>query len=151
MNIEKIELIGLALPSKTTNENGQSSIDCGNLWQEFENERYLERISDRLSDEIFAVYHEYEGDQTKPFSYFIGCKVQPGTKVPKGMTAFIIENGNYQKKTAKGEIPYCITEAWTTIWNSGVERAYRTDFEVYDARSKDWANGEVDIYVSVLN
>ncbi|MBS4066709.1 MAG: effector binding domain-containing protein [Chitinophagaceae bacterium] len=151
MEIEKIELIGLVLPAKTTNENGQSGIDCGNLWQKFENERYLEKVSDRLSDEIFAVYYNYEGNQTKPFSYFIGCKVKPGTKVPDGMDSFVIQNGKYQKKTAKGEIPHCITEAWTGIWNSDIKRAYKIDFEVYDARSKDWSNGEVDIFVSVLN
>jgi len=54
---------------------------------------------------------------------------------------------NTRKKQRKGEIPYCITEAWTTIWNSDIE-GLSTDFEIYDARSKDWANGEVDIYVS---
>ncbi len=151
MNIEKIELIGLALQSKTTNENGQSGIDCGTLWQKFENEKFLEKIPERLSDEIIAVYHHYEGDHTKPFSYFIGCKVAPGTIAPKGMDSFMIMNGNYLKKTAKGEIPCCITKAWADIWNSDLERAYQTDFEVYDARSKNWADGEVDIYVSILN
>src|SRR5690349_14738453 len=29
-------LMGLKLNNKTTNENGQSGIDCGNLWQKFE-------------------------------------------------------------------------------------------------------------------
>jgi predicted transcriptional regulator YdeE len=58
--------------------------------------------------------------------------------------------GTYQKIIAKGKIPYCITDAWNDIWNSDIERAYKTDFEVYDARSKDWSNGEVDIYVSVF-
>src|SRR5687767_7023627 len=100
MDVEKIELIGLALPFKTTNENGQSTTDCGNLWQKFENEKFLEKITERLSDEIFAVYHNYEGNQTKLFSYFIGCKVKPGALVPKGMNTFTIMNGRYHKATA---------------------------------------------------
>ena len=150
MNIERTELIGLALPSKTTNENGRSAIDCGNLWQRFENEDYANRIPNRLSDEVVAVYHSYEGDHTRPFSYFIGCKVKPGTPAPEGMDRFTITPGNYEKRTAKGTIPDCIAAAWTDIWNSDVKRAYQIDFEVYDARSNDWSDGEVDIFLSVL-
>ena len=70
--MEEITLIGLSLKTKTTNANGQSNIDCGNLWQEFEKENYADKIPGKLSDEILAVYHQYEGDYTKPFSYFIG-------------------------------------------------------------------------------
>jgi predicted transcriptional regulator YdeE len=148
MDIESFELIGLKLKSKTTNENGQSGIDCGNLWQRFENGKFLEKVPERLSDAIFAVYHDYGDDWTKSFSYFIGCRVKSGTSTPEGMDSLTIKGGTYQKRMAKGEIPYCITQAWKDIWNSDIERAYETDFEVYDERSKDWANGEVDIYVS---
>ena len=62
--------------------NGQSSIDCGNLWQEFVKGKYAEIIPNKLTDEILAVYHQYEGDHTKPFSYFIGCKVNADTEAP---------------------------------------------------------------------
>lgn len=34
--IKQFKLIGLALKTITTNENGQSMIYCGNLWQKFE-------------------------------------------------------------------------------------------------------------------
>src|SRR6478736_4286019 len=151
MYIEKTELIGLSLPFKTTNEKGQSSIDCGILWQKFENENFLEKIPDKLSNEIYAVYHKYDGDYSNPYSYFIGCKVKPGTNPPNGMSSCTLMNGKYFKKTAKGKIPDCITQVWMDIWNSDLKRAYQTDFEIYDARSKDWANAEVDIFVSVLS
>lgn len=36
----KFKLIGLKLDHKTTNEGGQSGIDCGNLWQKFEKENF---------------------------------------------------------------------------------------------------------------
>jgi predicted transcriptional regulator YdeE len=149
MNIEKTELIGLALPFKTTNENWQSATDCGNLWEQFKDEECVAKIPGRLSDDVIAVYHSYDGDHTNPYSYFIGCRVMPGTSVPEGMDRFVIPAGSYEKRTAKGEIPDCIGRAWMDIWNSGIKRAYQVDFEVYDARSADWANGEVDIYLSV--
>lgn len=146
--IQELKLIGLALKSKTTNLNGQSSTDCGNLWQRFESEGYASRIPGKLSEEIFAVYHQYEGDHTQPFSYFIGCKVHPETKVPEGMDQLIIPGGEYQKITARGEMPACIANAWKEIWDSSMKRAYTVDFEIYDDRSTDWNNAEVDIYVS---
>ena len=81
IQVDEFKLIGLALPEKTTNEAGQSSIDCGNLWLKFEQEKYFEKIPGKLDDEVIAVYHEYEGDHTKPFSYFIGCKVRQSISI----------------------------------------------------------------------
>jgi predicted transcriptional regulator YdeE len=142
------KLIGLRLNGKTSNENGQSGIDCGNLWQKFEKEHITDRISGKIGDEIYAVYFEYEGDHTKPFSYLIGCKVKENSQAPEGMTSLTIPAGNFIKLIAKGKMPDCIANAWKDIWNSDIERAYQYDFEIYDQRSKDWSNAEVDICVS---
>ena len=148
INKTEFKLIGLQLGGKTTNDNGQSGIDCGNLWQKFERENFAERIPGKLSDEIYAVYFDYEGDYTKPFSYFIGCKVKNDTQAPQGMTNLIIPAGSFTKVIAKGKMPDCVTNSWKDIWNSEMERTYKYDFEIYDERSKDWSNAEVDIFVS---
>lgn len=145
---EEFRLIGLRLDKKTTNEGGQSGIDCGNLWQKFETESFAEKIIGKLGNEVYAVYFDYEGDDTTPFSYFIGCKVNPITKPPKDMESLLIPSSNYYKTTAKGKMTGCITDTWKKIWNSKIKRTYKFDFEVYDERSKDWSNAEVDIFVS---
>ena len=36
---EDFKLVGLRLKGKTTNQNNQSSKDCGDLWQKFEKDR----------------------------------------------------------------------------------------------------------------
>ena len=149
IELEEIKLIGLSLKTKTNNENGRSGIDCGNLWQEFEKGCYVDKISGKLSDEILAVYHKYEGDSTKPFSYFIGCKVKTETEVPEGMDSLVIPKGMYQKINARGKMPDCVANAWKEIWSSNIYRAYQADFEVYDERSKEWSNAEVEIYLSI--
>jgi predicted transcriptional regulator YdeE len=92
----EFKLTGLKLDKKTTNEGGQSGIDCGNLWQKFEKENYVERIPEKLSDEIYAAYFAYEGDYTKPFSYFIGCKVKIDSETPPGMDNLIVPAGNFK-------------------------------------------------------
>ena len=151
IDLEEIKLVGLALKAKTTNINEQSGIDCGNLWQEFEKGKYAEIIPGKLSDEVLAVYHQYEGDHTKPFSYFIGCKVKAGTEPPAGLQTLTIAKGTYRKIDAKGKMPDCVANAWKEVWVSNIPRSYKMDFEVYDERSKDWSNAEVDVYLSVKN
>lgn len=143
------QLIGISLPFKTTNQNNQSMNDCGELWRRFEKEGVASNIPNKVSDEVFAVYYDYEGNHTQPFSYFIGCKVEVGTKPPAGLVILTIPTGKYQKVSAKGEMPGCITEAWQKIWKSDIQRAYRMDYEIYDERSMDPNNAEVDIYLSV--
>jgi len=149
-SVTGFKLIGLRLSNKTTNEGGQSGIDCGNLCQKFETENFAEIIPGKLSNEVYAVYFDYEGDYSKPFSYFIGCKVDVDTEVPQGMDSLRIPFGSYLKITTKGKMPDCIINSWKDIWDSGINRAYQYDFEVYDERSKNWNNTEVDIFVSTM-
>jgi predicted transcriptional regulator YdeE len=142
-------LIGLALKKKTSNANGQSAIDCGSLWQEFEKGNYAGKVPGKLDNELIAVYHRYEGDHTKPFSYFIGCRVAAGSVVPEGMDSLTIEKATYQQFTAKGKMPDCVADTWREIWKMDIDRAYIADFEVYDERSQDWNNAVVDIFIGV--
>ena len=102
-----------------------------------------------MSNEIVAVYHHYEGDHTKPFSYFIGMKVRPGTDVSPDLEKMHIPKASYKKIVSRGKMPDCVANGWRQIWNSTIPRAYRFDLEIYDDRSKDWNDAEVDIFVSV--
>ncbi len=145
---DAFKLIGLKFNGKTTNESGQSGIDCGNLWQKFEAENFAERIPGKLGNEIYAVYYDYEGDYTKPFSYFIGCKVKTNTQDSQAMDSLIIPSGRYYKVIAKGKMPDCVADSWKKIWSLAIDRAYQFDFEIYDERSKDWSDAEVEVFVS---
>jgi predicted transcriptional regulator YdeE len=149
IELMEIKLIGLSLKEKTRNENGQSTKDCMSLWDEFEKNHYAEMIPGKLSNELYGVYHDYEGDSSNPFAYFIGCKVDTIGKIPEGLKSLIIPAGIYYKIIAKGKMPECVINAWKEIWNIAIPRAYKIDFEVYDERSRDWNNGEVDVYLSV--
>ena len=145
------KLVGLKLNGKTTNQNNQSSKDCGNLWQNFETGKIFDLIPEKLSNEIYAVYFNYEKDETTPFSYFIGCKVDMNSKTPKGLEEIMIPNQEYCRFKAKGVMTGCITDTWKKIWNSDIKRKFGFDFEVYDERSQDWSNAEVDIYISTID
>ena len=142
------KLIGIKLPNKTTNEGGQSNIDCGNLWQKFISENIRDAIPGKISDDIYAVYFGYEGDHTQPFSFFIGCRVKMDIRPPGGLHVLFIPPGRYVRVVAKGKIPDCIADAWRDIWSSTINRSYQYDFEVYGEKSRDWHHAEVEIYLS---
>ena len=101
--VKEIYLIGLPLETKTSNAHGQSSIDCKNLWHRFEEGKYTSQIMHKLGDEIYGVYHQYEGDSNKPFSYFIGCAVEKNTAVPEGLAYLIIPQATMKKSLYKAK------------------------------------------------
>ncbi len=142
-------LAGLMLDRKTTNENNQSSEDCGNLWQKFENEKIFDLIPHKIGNEVYAVYFDYEKDASQPFSYFIGCKVDENADIPKNLDTLNVPAQTYSKLTAKGVMTGCITEAWKKIWDSDLPRKFGFDFEIYGERSRDWNDAELDIFVSI--
>lgn len=145
-----VKLIGVSLGFKTTNENGKAAEDCGGLWQHFSGSFMAPRIKGKLNKDIYAVYYDYEGDYTKPYAYFVGCPVADDTEVPAGMETITIPEQQYEVVVAKGQMPNCVADAWQKIWkNDTIDRAYGYDFEVYDSKSKDWMNAEIDIYLSV--
>ena len=151
ISLPPFRLTGLSLGHKTTNAKGQSGKDCERLWQQFEEKNYRETIAGKITDAVYAVYYNYEGDYEHPFSYFIGCKVKAGMPVPDGLTELIIPGGNYQLIEARGKMPGCIADAWQQVLQSGINRAYGFDIELYDQRSKNWNDATVDLFVSVGN
>lgn len=147
--IAKFKLIGLKLNRRTSNENGQSAKDCGDLWQTFEMNSIAKQIPNKAVETIYAVYFDYDSDETGTFSYFIGCKVNADTKTPENLDELLIPSQIYQKVAAKGRMPDCVAEAWQNIWKADINRKFGFDFEIYDQRSSDWEYAEVDIYLSV--
>ncbi len=146
MVLPEFKLVGLKLEHATTNKNGQSNIDCGALWQKFEKENVSEKMPERLDENVYAVYYDYGPNGF--FTYFIGCKVDTGKTAPDDLDTLLIPEQNYKKITARGKMPDCISDSWKEIWKSESDRAFGFDFELYDERSKNWNNAEVDIFIS---
>lgn len=142
-------LFGIRLKHPTSNQDGQSSIDCGQLWQQFEREAIQKGIPNKVSENIYAVYYDYESDYRGQYSYFIGCEVSEQASKPEHLDELVIPEQTYHIEQAKGVMTGCLTQAWERIWNSTLPRAYGYDYEVYDERSSDWNDAVVDIYLSI--
>lgn len=151
MDTEKIESFNvIGIQVRTTNENGQAAQDIPSLWTRFMTERTIEQIPRKIDDTVYCIYTDYEKDHTKPYTAMLGCKVEDLNNIPNGMTGKIIGNGEFARFVAKGNIMQgAVFQAWTKIWNTDLNRSYTADFEVYNEKSQDPQNAEVDIFIAV--
>lgn len=155
---EKLPEIGgftvMGITCRTTNENGQAAEDINALWQRFFEEAVGEAIPDKDGSAIYAVYHGYEGDHTKPFSLTIGCRVLGAAKAnpAPGLESVFVEKGDYRVFAATGEQPRALMETWGAIWAAqDLNRAFRTDVEIYGPRFFEEGLHEVLICVGVTS
>lgn len=126
-NLPERKLIGVE--TRASNDNPQV---IGEFWQEFMSNQIATRIPNRTDENVVAIYCEYEGDYTKPYTLFLGCVVEDATDVPDDFVSRKIPAGQYVKRIASGAMPDALIRAWVGIWNSQLERSYETDFEVHD-------------------
>lgn len=145
------KIIGIS--TRTTNKNNQSKVDLGKLWERFFAEGIIEKIPNKSSFEIISIYTDYKGDFTDEYTTIIGLKVTTLEEIPNGLIGREFEADNFQKFTAKGEMPKAVLDTWIDIWQRDEElnRKYNYDFEVYGEKSQLGENSEVDVYLSIDN
>jgi predicted transcriptional regulator YdeE len=109
----------------------------------------LEKIPNKLNNTVFAVYTDYEGDYTMPYTYILGCEVSTLDVIPEGMTGKAIPEAKYAVFTSEGPYPQSLGAAWQAIWKTPLKRAYTDDFEVYPPDFNPQTNPAVKIYIAL--
>lgn len=142
------KIIGIAV--RTTNANGQAVTDLGKLWGQFMSET-ISNIPNAISQEIIAIYTDYESDYQGAYTAIIGKKVRSLDEIPNGMIGREFPTAKFQKFIAEGEMPNAVVQTWKAIWeqDATLHRAYDYDFEVYGEKSQNGNQSEVEIFISV--
>lgn len=149
-NVTLTPFFVLGIAVSTSNDPGKAAIDIPELWARFSKENIASKLENKLGDEVYSIYTDYEGDYTQPYTTVIGYAVQNLDQIPEGMRGVTISAGPYQKHALKGNMSEgLVFNAWLDIWKSGVSRAYTTDFEVYGAKAQNTEAAEVDIFIAV--
>ena len=99
VKIEPFKIIGLSI--RTTNENGQATKDIADLWGKFMAENTLAMIPNKITQDIYSLYTDYEDDHTKPYTTILGCKVSSLDKIPEGMVGRSFDGGSYGQKYSR--------------------------------------------------
>ena len=142
----------VGLSTRTSNADemaGKGRI--GAVWERFYAENLLQKIPNQTEPGVvLALYTEYEEDANAPYSFAVGVKVSDVADLPTGLTAYSVAAAKYAVfMSAQGSIPGIVIDVWKSIWSSQIKRAYRSDFEIYDGRSRDRDNAQIDVWVSV--
>jgi predicted transcriptional regulator YdeE len=137
--------IGLEL--RTNNE--ECSVAMPAHKDRFFKENILAKIPNKINGNILALYTDYEGDYTKPYSWILGCEVSSLDQVPEGLVGKKIPASKYTVFTTQGEFPQGLIAVWQNIWQSSLPRSYTSDFEVYPSDFDPQQNPNVKVYIAI--
>lgn len=137
--------IGLQL--KTNNE--ECSLAMPAHKDRFFKENILSKIPHKINGNVLALYTDYEGDYSKPYSWILGCEVSSLHEVPEGLVGKIIPESNYAVFITLGDFPEGLIAIWQEIWKSNLPRSYTSDFEVYASDFDPQQNPEVKVYIAI--
>src|SRR5262249_165582 len=105
---------------------------------------------------IYAVYTGYASDRNGQYDLVIGMKVSSTSTIPPGMVAVKVPGGRYAVLTsAKGPTSQVVPQAWQRVYalednrQLGGAGAYKADFELYDERSQNPQDSQVDLYLGL--
>jgi predicted transcriptional regulator YdeE len=147
-NLDQLRIVGIAVRTINAPTKAEQAIPA--LWRKFMAESPGVQLSTKLSEDIYCVYCEYEGDHTAPYTCLIGYSVPIDSPLPEGMTAIDISPNNYVVFKAEGDLTAgAVFKTWSEIWNSSINRTYAADFEVYGNEAMNPKDGKIDIFVGI--
>ena len=147
IEIEEFKVIGISV--RTTNQNGQSQNDIGNLWSKFMGQNLIEEIPNKKSEDIYCIYTNYESDFNGLYTTILGCRVNSFDNIPEGFISWTIPKTKYNVYKSTGKLPDSVVKTWTDIGQSDISRKYAADFDVYGQKSQNQESAEVNTYVSI--
>lgn len=137
-SITPFKIIGIA--TRTSNTSGKAAEDVGALWGRFFEEQIGGKIPEKVSEDIFAIYTDYESDYTGEYTCLIGYQVGNLENVAEGLVAREFEGGQHIKFVAAGK---CLRLSWKPGRKSGrrmlnwIENTPRTLKSTAQNRSKN--------------
>jgi predicted transcriptional regulator YdeE len=152
--VDEFYVVGIAARTTNAREMGGQGV-IAKQWDRLFSDGVLQNISGREDGTIYAVYTDYVSDHTGEYTFLLGAKVANPGEIPEGMVAKRIPAAKYAVVASeRGPVAQVVVGAWQRVWTAspqelGGERAYRTDFEVYDERARDPQNSQVDVYVGL--
>lgn len=139
---EPITIVGIEL--RTTNEKAFETIPL--FWTKFYQEQTLARIPNKQSDDVFAVYtnFEHEGkDNEGVYSMIIGAQVTGVDILPEGLVSTVIPCSKRAVFAVEGG-PEKVGEAWMETWKmTDLKKTFIADYEHYPS------SGNIEIRVGI--
>ncbi len=147
--IQKPEILVAGITCRTSNAPEDAMRDIPQLWMQFFVKNIPGLIPNKTSDKIVALYCDYEGDYTKPYTLLIGYPVSSIEGLPEPIEHRIIPAGTYAQFPVEGEHPQGVINTWGQIWQTPLNRTYTGDYELYGQGVAQGKPEEVDIFIAI--
>lgn len=154
--VDEADFTVIEIEARTSNAREMTEVGViARQWGRFIQENLAAQIPNKGDSSILAVYTDYAGNQDCEYTFVIGARVDSAAKAPSGMVAKRVPAGRYAVFTSeKGPVEKIVVETWQRIWSlpkssPGGDRAFQTDFEVYDQRAANPQDAQVDVYVGI--
>ena len=149
ITIDSFKIIGISV--RTTNREDKATKDIGNLWNKFYSENIIEKIKNRISDDIFTVYTDYTDNFQDEYSTIIGVSVPKIDNIPEGMLGRELPTENFKVFDVNGTLPGAVIDTWCEIWHldNELQRKYSYDFELYKKMDPNTEDQIVKIFISL--
>jgi predicted transcriptional regulator YdeE len=147
ITLEAFHVLGIFV--RTTNVNNKALKDIGDLFGNFVGQNIMEKIPNKITEDIYCVYTDYETDFNGPYTTIIGCKVSSLNDIPAGLIGKTIPDSKYEVYRSTGKLSISLAKTWEGIWNADINRRYSADFDIYGEKARDYENAELETYVAV--
>lgn len=150
LSVEPFNVIGMTVITSLKGE--QNTTDISILWGQLYAQKVIQKIPNKIDDDIYIVYTDYASNPDDGFRVIMGAKVSSLDSIPKGLTGRRIQGGAYKRYVARGDMPKAINNLWSEIRlmdSSHLQRNYVADYEVYDRKSISDPDVGVELYISV--
>lgn len=147
--VHQPEILLMGIECRTSNAPDAGPQDIPKHWAKFYGDNILDQIPNKSSDEVIALYCDYESDYTGPYSFVIGCPVTSVDDLPEGMIIKTIPAASYAVFYAIGEYPKSLIDTWGAIWHTPLDRTYTGDFEIYGNKFVSGSPQEVEVYIAI--
>jgi predicted transcriptional regulator YdeE len=145
-------MAGISTRTSNDLETNQETARIPVLWGRIFKENIFEKIPSKVSPGgLVAVYTDYEGDHTTPYTLVVGAVIQNQSDavIPTGMVTQNVPAQDYLQFPVRGKMPDALIQAWRDIWSyfDGTKphlRTYQADFEEHNVDGS-----EAEIYIGV--
>jgi len=138
-----IKIVGIEL--KTSNTEAMQTMPL--FWQKFYQEGISQQIPSKVSDNVFAVYTNFENEGKNNegiYSLIIGAEVTEIQTLPENFVSTIVKPSKRAVFEVEKGHPEKVGEKWQEIWGTtDLEKNYVSDYELY------YPLGKIEIHVGI--
>ncbi|MBB6023647.1 putative transcriptional regulator YdeE [Paenibacillus sp. JGP012] len=137
------------LSARTTNAiemSGEGSI--GALWARYFASEHIPAPEAAR----YGCYSDYTDGIAGKYTILVGHEIGAEDSLPEGFDEVLLPPATYAVFTSRtGPMVEVVSEVWGAVWawEHQSDRTFTGDFELYDERSLDPGNMQVDVYIAV--